>query len=85
MGKLPSVFFPKRMGRSIDGCEAIATKEDTKEAYNNGIDNNVKPELLRYAKNKNRTVAFNPIKLDIPKPIFFFTQKTRILKQKQEL
>lgn len=69
MGKVPSGFLPKSKGRSMDGSEAMETKKSTKEAYRNGIDNNVKSLFLRYAKHKNITVAFNPIKVDIPKPM----------------
>jgi hypothetical protein len=70
MGKLPSEFLPKNMGRLIEGCEAIEINKDIKEVYKNGIDNNVKPKLLRHAKRRNITAALNPIKTEIPKAIF---------------
>lgn len=59
----------------MDGWDANETNTDTKEAYKNGSANIVKPKLLRKAKKRNRTVAFNPIKNDIPKPIFFSLPK----------
>jgi hypothetical protein len=70
MGKLPSEFLPKNMGRLIEGCEAIEINKDIKEVYKNGIDNNLKPKLLRNAKKRNITAALNPIKTEIPNPIF---------------
>lgn len=63
MGKVPSVFLAERIGRLSEGWDAIETKRS-------GIDNNLKPKLLRYAKEENRTAAIKPIKDYILKPIF---------------
>lgn len=72
MGKLPSVLFPRSIGRSIDGCDAIDTKKDTMEAYKKGREKRVKPMFLRDAKHSNKVVAFSAINTDIPTPMILF-------------
>lgn len=82
MGKLPSGFLPRSMGRLINGCEAIEINKDIKEVYKNGIDNNMKPKRLRQTKNRNKEAAFNPIKTEIPRLIFPFLKTTIVGKNK---
>lgn len=71
IGILPSGFLPKSIGRLIDGWEAKDTSKQINEPYKKGIDNKVKPRILRYEKKMNSTVAWIPTKIDIPTPIFF--------------
>lgn len=72
MGKLPSDFLPKSIGRLIDGWDASAISNETNDAYKNGNDSSVKPKLLKNTKTMKWTVAFSAIKNEIPTPIFFF-------------
>lgn len=73
MGKLPSGFFAKSIGRLIDGCEASDITVDTSDAYKNGSDNSAKSRVWRYAKIRNKTNAFSPIRVDMPKkPMSWF-------------
>lgn len=72
MGKLPSDFLPKSIGRLIDGWDASAISNETNDAYKNGNDSSVKPKLLKNAKTMKWPVAFSAIKNEIPTPIFFF-------------
>lgn len=70
IGKDPSVFLPNNIGRLIKGWAVIETKKDTKDAYRNGTESNVKPKFLRNAKNKKSVIALIAIKTDNPTPIF---------------
>lgn len=69
IGKDPSVFFPKSIGKLVAGCEASETSNDTKDAYKKGTDSKVNSRVLRYAKIMNKAAAFKPIRTDNPTPI----------------
>lgn len=44
-------------------------RKDTRDAYKKDKGRNANLKLLRNTKHSNRNAAFNPIKIEIPRPI----------------